>query len=347
MAVELKYRTFDELLSAVLSDFKVLDMEGHVDPQDLIKIAQRCNKELTLKIYREKQDMLEVCKGRVRMPNDFYALNYAFMCIDGLINVPAIQGIQTEDRIILDNTCNTPSPIPGSHINTTCNPCNINYELEKRLHPDVVYPGRPNNRDTVRFGPCGDKYEVVQRIGVIEHRYRHFAPVYLEKHKSIRDGFSNLGGAHNINNRMPFFGDSPFYHEHQRRHYRGHLKNGWLYFDDCYEGKVFISYDVNMEDEDGNLLVLDHDIINEYYEYEMKTRILENMLVAGEQYLGIYKLIDEKRKKAKIEAITIMKAPDFQDIIDLKYANQKVQYEKYYRLFSSPHFFVPSTGGWI
>jgi hypothetical protein len=37
-----------------------------------------------------------------------------------------------------------------------------------------------------------------------------------------------------------------------------------------------------MENEEGDLLVLDHPYCNEYYEYALKQRILENMLFDGE-----------------------------------------------------------------
>ena len=55
-------------------------------------------------------------------------------------------------------------------------------------------------------------------------------------------------------------------------------------------GHVYISYQGAMEDSQGNLLVLDQPYCNEYYEYALKQRILENMLFAGEnvaQQLGL------------------------------------------------------------
>ena len=47
-------------------------------------------------------------------------------------------------------------------------------------------------------------------------------------------------------------------------------------------GHVYISYQGAMEDGSGNLLVLDQPYCNEYYEYALKQRILENMVFAGE-----------------------------------------------------------------
>lgn len=345
MARELQYRTYDELMSAVLSDWRTLDLEGFIDPGDYIKVAQMCNRQLGIKVQQEHLRVLPVCKGKVRMPNDFYALNYAFVCVDQVIVSNNIQGIQTED-VILDSTCSNPSPIPGSDFNTTCNPCNLTPTT-----PSVVIPGVVTNTNNARFTDCGIGFEVVQTINKSTHRFRHFRPLHLEKHKSIKDEFSRLGymDEHVMPNApiQPFFGDSPFYSRHWRgRVYRGYLKNGWLYVD-FDEGHIFISYDGQMEDDDGNLLVVDHDILNEYYEYEIKYRILENMLISGEQVVNHLGVINERRRKAKIDALSIARAPDFQDMMELKHANERLYYKKYYSLFATPHFFVPSTGGWI
>ena len=37
-----------------------------------------------------------------------------------------------------------------------------------------------------------------------------------------------------------------------------------------------------MVNEDGELMVVDHDMINEYYEYALKQRILENLVMNDE-----------------------------------------------------------------
>ena len=47
---ELKYRTFDELLDSVKSDLKTYDLSGAIEPETLIKVADRISYELGLKI---------------------------------------------------------------------------------------------------------------------------------------------------------------------------------------------------------------------------------------------------------------------------------------------------------
>ena len=292
MTKELTYRTFDELLSNVLSDLRTLDQEGMIEPQDLIKVAQRINQELTPRIYKDKETILELSKGRVRLPNDYYMMNLALLCGSVTVTEPVIQGIQTED-IILPADCNNPSPIPGSFYNTTC---------------------RPACNNVVRMTECGKEYVVVQHIAHSTHTYKQFLKLRVDTHKTLGQNCPNQSW------------------HHVDRH--AYIKDGWLYCNFT-EGKIYLSYKGAMEDDDGNLLVLDHPMINEYYEYALKTRVYENLLLQGEQYSEIYKLMRQNMRDARLEARNVVFTPDFKELQDVWVANRIVQYNKYYRMFQS------------
>lgn len=100
-------------------------------------------------------------------------------------------------------------------------------------------------------------------------------------------------------------------------------------------GNVYISYQGAMEDGDGNLLVLDHPYCNEYYEYALKERILENMVFAGEnvgQQLG---LIQQKLRASRNNALGFINTPDFEEMRKIWEVNRKAQYHNYYNMFKS------------
>jgi hypothetical protein len=80
MKKELEYRTFTELLDSVKIDLRTYDLEGMIDDQTLIKVAQRVNYELGLKINPNKTKMLEVTNFRAKVPSDFYSINHALLC---------------------------------------------------------------------------------------------------------------------------------------------------------------------------------------------------------------------------------------------------------------------------
>ena len=65
----LRYRTFDQLLEDVTVDFNTFALENMIEPQTLIKVARRLNYDLGLRINQTKEVVLEVCHGKVKLPD--------------------------------------------------------------------------------------------------------------------------------------------------------------------------------------------------------------------------------------------------------------------------------------
>jgi len=100
-------------------------------------------------------------------------------------------------------------------------------------------------------------------------------------------------------------------------------------------GKIYISYQGAMEDDNGELLVLDHPYCNEYYEYALKERILENMMFAGENVVNQLSFMQQKLRAARNNALTFVNTPDFAQLKKLWEKNRKAQYHNYYNMFKS------------
>ena len=86
MSVSQKYRTFNQLLEDVTIDFSAYSLEGHVEPQQLIKVAQRVNYDLGLRIHRSREQVLDIEHSKSALPTDFKYLNYAFVCNNWKVN---------------------------------------------------------------------------------------------------------------------------------------------------------------------------------------------------------------------------------------------------------------------
>jgi hypothetical protein len=114
----------------------------------------------------------------------------------------------------------------------------------------------------------------------------------------------------------------------------GYIKNGFIYTN-VDNGKLFISYQGALEDEEGNLLVLDHPMINEYYEYAIKARLLENLYINGEDVVQKLQLIEQRLKVARNNALSIVNTPDFAEMYQVWAMNRKAMYAKYYDMFKS------------
>lgn len=328
--LELRYRTFDELLSDIMVDFSSYAVENMIEPQQLIKIAKRVNKDLGLKIYKTKEGIFELNHNKIKLPDDFYVFNHGFLCGEHTERVIMPQGITTEEvpypryrenasviDTCADELCPVDIPIPACGGCGTCNQC---------LTDEIVVPGynplKPYGDICVKprvFMDCkGGSWELIQIVHTQERHYKHFFPVKL------------VGS------------EGHFEHDCPNRHFicrdEVWIKNGFLH-SNMRNGKIYISYEGNMEDEEGNLLVLDHDIINTYYEWALKTKIFENLWVLGEDLERKLLYAKEELRKARVEAWSIVRTPDFDEMFDNFKANRRRYNERYVNMFKDYNWY--------
>jgi len=387
---ELKFRKFDDLINEVYVDLPSFAREGMVEPGQMIKVAQRVNYEIGLKIHGTKETILHIEHGRAKLPSDFYILNHALLCHHYIAHEPGLfNGIQSEDVVV--------PIIPPTNI-TTC-PCWTVEAFEPNGTPTkykkcddgldygIVFPlgttkicaqsiqqtdpsfqqltittdhfcyNDPNSGTFTCDKPekpcctpvsepavdCGlinpdpwrqDRVYTVcddtMQVNVIEYRsdqireYREF--------ERIRMIPSKEASAFCVNTQ---FHDA--YHQ-------GYIRDGYIYVPTLRDhhhnmhghAKVYICYLGAMEDEEGNLMVLDHPKINEYYEWAIKARIFENMYLNGEPDVERrLQLAQAQLKTARAEALSIATMPDFYEFQKTIENNRRAQYAKYLHPFSS------------
>lgn len=288
MNTELKYRTFDQLMEEVYADFQTYSMEGMIEPAQMIKVAQRVNYDLGLRIHGTKEVILDIEKRKTKLPGDFYVLNYAYLCGKYTVSQPVLQGRQTENVILnsqLCKKCGVPDPL--------CT-CEKTYTVEcktgEKIHVQVVEKRSYETRTYETF----ERVRIATSTGKID--------------------------ATNDTDRV------------------GYIKNGFIYTN-IDEGRLFISYQGALEDDEGNLLVLDHPVINEYYEYAIKQRILENLYIHGEDVAQKMQLIEQRLRAARNNALSIVNTPNFSEMKKLWETNRKAMYSKYYDMFKSTEGF--------
>ena len=293
MSVSHKYRTFDELLESVKVDFNTYNLEGMIEPQQLIKVAIRVNYDLGLRINRTNSAVVDIENNKGQLPSDFQTLNFAAICGKYRINTTTPSGTTTETHPT------TYTPEPGY---TT--PC----EDGKTC------------KDVCVVKPCKDDsskdYIVVQRVG--ENTYREF-------NTFIPLRIADTSGAY-CTTECPNLGVSAVDF--------AELKDGFI-LTNFKSGKIFLNYQATLEDEGGNLLTLDHPYCNEYYEYALKSRILENMIFAGENVVNQSQLIEQRLRAARNNALGFVNTPNFEEYRKIWEVNRKAQYSKYYDMFSS------------
>lgn len=338
----MKYRTFNQLLDDVLVDFTNYSLEGFVEPQQLIKVAKRVNYDLGLRIMQTKETLLEVEKYRVKLPDDFYVLNFALICFEHTDHVVFPQGTHIEERKVIPTYQETPaviSPCTDGTVNCTkcqstvcgcgqCNscsptPCGCTSQQPQVLtacssakYDPLVPYGDQCIKPRVFMNCKGDCYELVQIVNSTQtNYYRQLLPVrILENPETVDCGCPNLYASCSAT---------------------AWIKDGFLHTNfKC--GKIYINYQGMMEDDDGNLLVPEHDMLNEYYEYALKKRILENLVMNDENISQAkIQLVNEGLRAARNYALTIVNTPNFAEMKRVWAANRAAQYARYYAMFKS------------
>jgi hypothetical protein len=319
----LKYRTFDQLLADVQTDFKKHQLQDLIDPQDMIKVTKRINYDLGLRINQTKEIILEVEKGRVRLPNDFDVLNFALMCSSYTTKQYLPQGTHVEERIVGGapeyqvappkdvDWCETP-PTPQTPVNPCTDPCAQCGNATENCEPCNTCCANPNSCTI----DC--KGNVIQLVQTLTSETRHWTDLkrlrILENAVDVHCECPNLGWT------AP---DSAW------------IKNGWIYTS-FKTGNLYLNYQGSLEDDEGNLLVPDHDVINEYYEYGLKQRIIENLIMDDEQVNpNKIQLIEQRYRAARNYALTVVNTPNFGELRRIYKMNRRAMHHKYYDMFAS------------
>ena len=326
----LRYRTFDQLLEDVTIDLNTFALENMIEPQQLIKLAKKINYDLGLRINQQKEVILDVSHGKVKLPDDFYTFNFAYICgdfettvgYDGFASGTNIQEVKITNGKIPVRHDDFPAQVPDPCDTSEATPCcDSKGNLGTCLTNDPSQPsGDPLIKPRVFMNCKGESYELIQVINSSETRvFNELLPLKMKPCQNIDCGCPNL--YYNTIN-------------------EGYIKHGFLYTS-FKDGKVYLNYQGQLEDDYGNLLVPDHDLINEYYEYALKSRILENLYLNGEDVAQRMQLIEQRLKAARNNALSVVNTPNFAEIKQIWAANRKAMYWKYYDMFKS---YSPTSG---
>jgi hypothetical protein len=324
----LKYRTFDQLLEDVSIDMNTFALENMIEPQQLIKLARKLNYDLGLRINQTKEVVLELCHGNVKLPDDFYTFNFGLICnhydlvvgYNGMAGGTNIQEVPYHEVPSTVNQCALPTVNCRTCNSNPCNhtaACDLNHPIVDPI-PTEFDPLNPYGDTCIAprvFMNCkGDKYELIQVVKTGQtRRYSNTVPLRMRTSREIECDCPNL------------YYNSPN---------EGWIKNGFL-FANFQTGNIYLNYQGELTDDQGNLMVPDHELLNEYYEYALKERIIENLYINGEDVVQRLQLLTPKLKAARNAALSLVNTPNFREMEELWSANRKAQYGKYYDMFKS------------
>ena len=85
-----------------------------------------------------------------------------------------------------------------------------------------------------------------------------------------------------------------------------------------------------LEDDDGNLLVLDHPKINFYYEAEIKRTILELLYINGDDCLQRLQYMEKQRDEYRQQAFSVVNVSDYRQMLKTARVNREMNDRRYY-----------------
>ena len=310
----LKYRTFDQLLEDVTIDLHTFALENMIEPQQLIKVVRKVNYQLGLRINQTKEVLLDVCHHKVKLPDDFYTFNFALICgdfkevvgYDGMAGGTNMQELPYTDWPNNVTECGCPQD------NTCC--LNGKEGICITHNPNAPY-GDTNIQPRRVFLNCkNEAYELVQVINPSVTRvFRYLKPLRMKASQEIECDCPNL-----------------YYNTADQ----GWIKDGFL--NTTFEsGKVYLNYQGELTDDNGNLMVPDHELLNDYYEYALKQRIFENLFINGEDVGQRMQIVEARLREARNNALSLVNTPNFREMEKIWWTNRKAMYGKYYYMFMS------------
>jgi hypothetical protein len=308
----LNYKTFDQLLSEVKMDFEAYNLEDMIKPQQLIKVAKRITYDLGLRIYQTKNEVLEVEKGRAKLPNNFLILNYAYLLGNFESTQAVPQGTWTEQVPLA-----APTYFPGVDKIDICAVAPTCPTPEPEC-PDPCQSPEPCGCSTCGCDTwinCkGEEMQLIQKINKVTRNWNEFYRMTIKGDDQLFDPSCPNTRWQTANT--------------------GVIRDGYIYTG-FKTGNIYLNYQGMMEDKEGNLLVLDHDMINEYYEYALKKRIIEILLGNGVVVQGAFiQLIHTEYRIARNYAKSIVNTPDFSELKEVWAMNRKALFNKYYKMFT-------------
>lgn len=115
----------------------------------------------------------------------------------------------------------------------------------------------------------------------------------------------------------------------------GFLRDGFIVTPNLNCGTIYINYQGILEDDNGNLLAIDHPKLNQYYNYAVKERILENQYLNGAPDIERrLQLVQQKKQQYKGEAMVLAYTPDFRTMCNAFTRLRQVENEQHVLPFS-------------
>lgn len=289
-------------MSSVEGDFHKWADAGLIDNLKLIKVIRECNEKLGLRIYRPLETLLYVTP----VPEELHRRR-------GRANLP-LDFYKAEMVFALhQRLVNTMLPI-GPGIQQVFTPPSINQVISGEL--------------TNFTGPCC--LDATDNCSWLIKTPPHQLQVAI---KDIVPLEIFVGSDQHFTEYSP---NRSYNHRHHQHHHHAcviNIEEGYIETD-FPEATLYLSYLGDMKNDKGEDIIPFHPSLNEYYEWAVKARILQNILYNTEaDVAGLYKDAQHQRNLAFHDAVNFVMGKEAREWHIYEKERARKFFEHYYSVF--------------
>jgi hypothetical protein len=99
-------------------------------------------------------------------------------------------------------------------------------------------------------------------------------------------------------------------------------------------GKLYLNYITDMVNDNDDIIIVDHPLLNDYYEYAVKEKMLENYMLNNDaDVINKLQYVRQKKELARIQAMNFVYMPEFTEITEYQTKKRNNFYNKYLKAF--------------
>ena len=235
---------FSELMASVMEDIPVYADANLVDESKIIKVIARCNSQLGVRGHRVKTKLIPIVNGQATLPVDFYKVQSALGVHSHECEYNNFITIEDEYKLI--DIPRVKNELVFAHLN-----------VENLWVPVVDCNG------TTMYNSCTEQTKDIRRSPVVQ------------KARKI----SYVHRLHLKNSSSPYVS---IYCPNHTSEYQIDFDEGVI-LANYNEGEILLTYLADLiDDETGELLILNHPKLYGYYEYSAKAKALEDIFMNSE-----------------------------------------------------------------
>ena len=300
-----EYQKLSQVMASVRSDLQVFDDANMIDEDKCIKIIMQCNEKLGQRIYKSKSCKINVNDYRGAMPSDLWKIENIFA-----LSTHQHSGLTyAEGGGIIGSTQITyteyvPPKILSKDVSTLTTKC-----------ATEVSCCTETPCSTGCGGTCGKiTYLTQEQKQYIEYNHTQLIPLTLS--------------TSTLNNCVDYSPCSKY-----RGEFSVNIEDGEFEF--SFEtGTIYLSYLGNMVDEDGEVLIPFHPMLNQYYEFALKEKILQDIYLNTQaDVIQRLQYVSAEKSKHYYDAYTYANTAKAGQYDKMRKNREMEYYNKWYKAF--------------